>query len=146
MSKTATEETYLVPEIDLVITRAWINLIAYCQENLPYGDLFVKINNSQPGKKEKEIPNIRFDKSIPSPKEENQKWSTYLIQSLDMRIPQPWINLIQWCQDFFTSGKLGFRIVNACPTELLYSKPADVDFSKAETIPSGIPLEIDRLS
>lgn len=143
MPKTA-EETYLVPELELTITQAWITLIAYCQENLPYGDLFVEINNGQPGKKVKEVPNIRFDKPTPSPAP-SKEGQTYLIQSLGMRIPEPWIALIQWCQSYFVSGRIGFRVVNAYPTELLQTKPK-VDFSKPETIPSGIPLEFDKLT
>ena len=135
------EETYLVPEIDLTITKAWINLIAYCQENLPYGDLFVEINSGQPGKRVKEVPSVRFDKPVSQPKE----GQVYLIQSLSMQIPKPWIDLIQWCQEYFASGTMGFRIVSASPTELLQAKQK-VNFSKPETIPSGIPLEIDKLN
>lgn len=134
------EQTYLVPEIELTITQAWITLIAYCQECLPYGDLFIEVNNAQPGKKIKEVPSVRFDKPSTSVRE----GPTYLIKSLNMQIPKPWIDLIQWCQEYFSFGKLGFRIVKAYPTELLQAKQK-VDFSKPETIPSGIPLEFDKV-
>ena len=135
------EVTYLVPEIDLTVTQAWITLISYCQENLPYGDLFIEVNNGQPGKRVKEVPSVRFDKPAPMQKE----GQVYLIQSLSMQIPKPWIDLIQWCQEYFVSGTMGFRIVNSSPTELLQAKQK-VNFSKPETIPGGIPLEIDKLT
>jgi len=133
------EVTYLVPEIDLTVTQAWITLISYCQENLPYGDLFIEVNNGQPGKRVKEVPSVRFDKPAPTQKE----GQVYLIQSLDIRIPKPWIDLIQWCQEYFVSGKLGFRIAYASPTELLQAKH-NMNFSKPETIPRGIPLDFDK--
>ena len=134
------EKIYLVPEINVNVSEAWVNLIRYCQENMSYGDLYVEINNGQPGKKIKEIPSIRFDKQ-PLVKE----GICYIIQSLDnMRIPQSWINLIRWCQDSFTSGRIGFRIVGGQATELLSVKAGTVDFSKPETIPFGIPLNFDR--
>lgn len=134
-----TEEiTYLVPEVDATVSQAWVNLIQYCQENLPYGDLYIEINNGQPGKKVKEIPSIRFDHQ-PVVKE----GITYIIQSLDMRVPKSWIDMILWVQVFFISGRLGFRIISAQPTELLLAK-SNVNFSKPETIPSGMPLNFNR--
>jgi len=142
MAKIATtEETYLVPEIDLTITQSWMNIIIYCQESLPYGDLFIEVNNAQPGKKIKEVPSVRFDKTSTHPK----NGPAYLVQSLGIQIPKSWIDLIQWCQQYFASGKLGFRLVNASPTDLLQAKQK-VDFSKPETIPNGMPLEFDKVS
>lgn len=134
------EETYLVPEINLTITQAWVALIAYCQDIMPYGDLFIEVNNAQPGKKVKEVPSVRFDKPTPSL---SKRERTYLIQSLSMRIPEPWIDLIRWCQEYFVSGKLGFRLINAIPTDLLQAKQ-NMNFSKPETIPSGIPLDFAK--
>ena len=134
-----TEEiTYLVPEIDVTVSQAWVGLIQYSQESLPYGDLYIEINNGQPGKKLKEIPSIRFDKQ-PVVKE----GINYVIQSLDMRIPKAWIDMILWIQTHFISGRIGFRLVSAQPTELLSVKQS-VNFSKPETIPNGMPLDFSR--
>ena len=137
MSRTE-EITYLVPEINVTISQAWIALIQYCQEILPYGDLYIDINNGQPGKKWKEIPSIRFDKP-PVIKE----GINYIIQSLDMRIPKSWIDMIQWIQTYFNSGRFGFRLAYAQPTELLLAKQ-QVNFGKPETIPTGIPLSFTK--
>ena len=137
MSKTE-EITYLVPEIDVTVSQAWVNLIQHSQENLPYGDLYIEINNGQPGRKLKEIPSIRFDKQPIIKNGVN-----YVIQSLDMRIPKSWVDMIQWVQSYFISGRMGFRLVSAQPTELLSVKQS-VNFSKPETIPAGIPLDFTR--
>jgi hypothetical protein len=139
VSKIAEEISYLVPEINVTITQAWVALISYCQDSFPYGDLFLEISNGQPGKKTKEVPSIRFDKPTSHPKD----GLTYLIPSLEMRIPKSWIDMIQWCQQNLTSGKIGFRVVNAQPTELLQVSQL-VNFSKPETIPCGIPLNFSR--
>ena len=135
-----TEEiTYLVPEINVTVSQAWVTLISYCQENLPYGDLYHEINNGQPGRRLREIPNIRFDKQ-PVPAKEGQ---AYIIQSLGLRIQQSWINLIQWCQNYFISGRIGYRLIGGQPTELLAVKPR-VDFSRPETIPNSMILEFSK--
>jgi len=132
------EETYLVPELELIISKAWVNLISYCQASFPFGDMFIEISNGQPGKKVKEVPSVRFDAATtPKPSQ------TYLLQSLNLRIAKAWIDMIQWCQEYFTCGSLGFRLVGASPTELLQAKQK-VNFSKPETIPAGIPLEINK--
>jgi len=135
--KQDTEEiTYLVPEINVRISSAWVTLITYCQENLPHGSLKIEINNAQPGKKLKEVPAIRFDKAAPL---KAGNGNVYLVQSLDIRIPQSWINLIQWCQNFFNSGIIEFKLVAAQPTDLL-GVSQRMNFSKPETIPAGLPL------
>ena len=131
------ETTYLVPELEVRISQSWVNLIKYCQESLPYGSMKIEVNNGQPGKKVKEKPSIRFDKSPPSNKAFG---NVYLVQSLDIRIPEPWINLIQWCQNYFNSGTLEFELVAAQPTELR-GVSQKVNFSRPETIPVGLPLE-----
>ena len=133
------EITYLVPEVNVTVTQAWINHIRYCQDNLPYGDIYLEINNGQPGKKIKEIPSIRFDKQHSVIKGE----MGYIIQSLDMRIPKSWIDMILWVQEHFASGKIGYRLVSAQPTELLMAKQ-NVNFSRPETIPCGLPLNFSR--
>ena len=132
------EISYLVPEVELTVSQAWITLIAHCQENIPYGDIYIEINNCQPSKRLKEIPSIRFDVQ-PRTKE----GLTYVIESLDMRIPRAWVDLIQWCQGYFNSGRLGFRLAAAQPTELLQAKH-NVNFSKPETVPAGSVLDFIR--
>ena len=139
MSRTK-ETTYLVPEINITITSAWVNLITYCQANLPYGNLFIEINNGEPRRKVKEVPSIRFDKNdVPRDKDEK----IYVIQSLDIRIPESWINMINWVQSYFVSGRLGFKLIAARPTELIEAVQK-ANFSKPETIPNGVPLNFDR--
>ena len=138
MTKNDEEKWYVVPEIEVRVHQSWITLIKYCQETLPYGDLYIEINNGQAGKRIKEIPSIRFDKHPTS-----REGVNYIIQSLDVRISKSWIDMIQWIQTYFISGKFGFRIISAQPTELLMTKQK-VDFSKPETIPTGMPLDFSR--
>ena len=130
---------YVVPEIEVRVHESWINLIKWCQENLPYGELKIQIANSQPTKRLKEIPSIRFDKQAPV--KSNGTW--YLIPSLDIRVHEYWINLIQWCQNYFIKGKIDFRLVNALPTELIAAKQ-EFRFDKPDTIPLGVPLEFSK--
>ena len=132
------EISYLVPEVELTVSQAWITLIAHCQENIPYGDMYIEINNYQPSKRIKEVPSIRFDVQPRS-----KDGLTYVIESLDMRIPRAWIDLIQWCSSYFNSGRLGFRLAAAQPTELLQAKH-NVNFSKPETVPVGSVLDFSR--
>ena len=133
------EHWYVVPELEVKIPQSWINLIQYCQDNLPFGDLRVEISNSQPGKRLKETPSIRFDKQSTQVKD----GVYYLIQSLDIRVSEYWVNLIQWCQSYFVKGVIEFRLVSGQPTELLYVNQ-NMNFSKPETIPPGIPLSFSR--
>lgn len=129
------EELYLVPELNVKISLAWIKLVEYCQENLRFGTLKIEINNGQPGKKLKEIPSIRFDK----PSAPKKTGNVYLVKSLDIRIPESWINMVIWCQNVFNSGTIEFDLTAAQPTELI-SAVQKVNFSKPETIPAGMPL------
>lgn len=131
------ENWYVVPDIELRVHESWVNLIVYTAMNLPFGDLEIEINNGQPTKRLKEKPNIRFDKQV-SRSAKNGTW--YYIESLDVHIHEYWINLIRWCQDYFTSGKLEIRLVVGCPTELI-SASQKVYFNRPETIPLGVPLE-----
>ena len=127
---------YVVPEIEVRVHESWINLIRYCQESLPYGFLRLEVINAQPTKKLKEIPSIRFDKPSLA-RGDNGK--TYLISSLNMHIDESWINLVQWCQNYFTKGKIGFKVHGGCPTDLVEAQQ-DIRFDKPDTIPPGLPL------
>ena len=133
------DETFLVPDLEVKISKAWVNLVTYCQGRLPYGELHVEIANSQPGKIVKEVPSVRFD-SATVPRE----GQVYLLESLGVRIPKPWIDMIQWIQEYFTCGTLGFKLISASPTELIQAKQK-VNFSKPDTIPAGMPLEISKV-
>ena len=134
------EKWYLVPEIEVRVHESWINLVKYCQGNLWHGDLKIEIDNGQPGKRLEEIPSIRFDKQLSFIKE--GKW--YVIPSLDVRVHEYWINLVQWCQTYFISGVIKFRLTCGQPAELLSAKQR-VSFSKLETIPSGMPLDFRKI-
>jgi len=132
------EKWYIVPELEIRVHEAWINLVQYCQDNLQYGDLKIEISNALPGKRLDEIPKIRFDK--PSPSEVKGTW--YIISSLNVRVHESWVNLIQWCQNYFQSGSIKFRLVAGQPTELLGASQK-VNFGKSETLPIGLPLRFD---
>ena len=66
MSKTE-EKWYLVPDIEIRIHESWINLVRYCQEQIPFGDIKIRIVNGQPTELLESRPRVRFDKapSIP---------------------------------------------------------------------------------
>lgn len=133
------EKWYLVPEIEVRVHESWINLVQYCQENIPFGDLTIKVANGQPTKRLKEVPSIRFDKQAALMKD--GKW--YVIPSIDVRVHEYWINMVQWCQNYFISGTLSFRLVGGQPTDLLKAEQ-EVNFSRPKTIPNGIPLNFTK--
>ena len=136
-----TEELwYVVPELEVRVHQSWVALVKYCQDSLPHGTLRVKIANAQPAKRLKETPSIRFDKQ-PQP----IKGIQYVIPSLDIRIHEYWINLIQWCQNYFVSGEIEFKLVSGQPTELIGAHQ-NVRFDKPETIPTGIPLDFSKVN
>ena len=130
---------YIVPEIEVRVHESWIKLMQYCQENLPYGEIKIQVSNAQPTRKLKETPNIRFDKQV-VPRVDGT-W--YLIPSLDCKVHEYWVNLIQWCQNYFVKGEIEFKLVNAQPTELINAKQ-DVRFDRPDTIPTGTPLSFAR--
>jgi len=132
---------YVVPEIEIRVHSSWIELVKYCQDKLPYGEMTIKINNALPGERLKETPNIRFDRVHKS----RDNGVYYKISSLDVRVHESWINLISWCQNYFVAGTIIQEFVNACPTKLHSAKPI-VRFDKPETIPPGLPLEFGVLS
>ncbi len=137
---TKAENFYIVPEIEVKIHGSWIDLIQYCQKTLSYGDLKIQISNTIPTKRIREVPNIRFDKQ-----QTNMKSGvTYYIKSIDVHVNECWVYLVQWCQSYFVTGILEFRLVGAVPTELL-SADQKVDFSKPQTIPPGIPLKFSKV-
>ena len=131
-----TEQWYIVPELEVRIHQSWVDMINYCKDNLPYGDIKIQIANAMPTKRLKETPKIRFDKQS-SVKIKTGQW--YLIPSTGEHIHEYWINLIQWCQNYFVKGVIEFRLIGGQPTELLAAKQ-DIRFDKPETIPAGEPL------
>ena len=66
MSK-AGEQWYLVPEIEIRIPESWINVIRYCQEQLPFGDIRIRIVNGAPTELLESHPRVRFDRSATIP-------------------------------------------------------------------------------
>jgi len=62
------EVLYLIPETNIMISQAWLNLITHCQDSFPYGDMTVRIVNAQPTELIDEKPKIRFDKKATIPK------------------------------------------------------------------------------
>ena len=132
---------YVVPEIEVRIHESWIRLIKYCQESLPYGDLKIKVANAQPIRRLKETPRIVFFKQ---PKVAPTNGAlVYIIPSLDFRVHEYWVNLIRWCQDYFNSGELEFKVVAGQPWELISAKQ-EVRFDKPDTLPNAVPLEFNR--
>ena len=140
MTKTKEEIWYVVPEIEVRIHESWVHLIQYCQDSLPYGELRIELSNAQPTKKIKETPSIRFDKQFSG---RGDNGTVYVIASLNVRVHENWINLIQWCQNYFTKGKLTFKLHNSTPTDLL-SAEQEVRFDKPDTIPPGMPLNFTK--
>ena len=67
--KDDSEVMYLVPELNIKISLAWVNLVHYCQTRIPFGDIRVRIVNANPTELLEEKPKIRFDKepTIPNP-------------------------------------------------------------------------------
>ena len=131
---------YIVPELEIRVHEAWVNLSEYCRKSFPYGSLSIRIANGLPTKRLKEVPSIRVDRQDPA-SVKNGTW--YLIPSIEVRVHEYWINLVFWCQNYFTSGDLGLKVIAGQPTELV-SCNQKVDFSKKETIPPGIPLTFNR--
>lgn len=129
---------YVVPEIEVRVHESWIKLIQYCQENLPYGTIRIQISNAMPTKRIKETPNIRFDKQ-----KSRSEGKSYLISSIDVHVHEYWINLIQWCQNYFAKGEIEFKLISACPADLISVKQ-EIRFDKSDTIPDGIPLEFTK--
>ena len=56
------EKWYLVPDIEIRIPESWINVVRYCQEELPFGDIKIRIVNGAPTELVESRPRIRFDR------------------------------------------------------------------------------------
>ena len=68
MPKPKTEEKwYLVPEIEVRIPESWINVVRYCQEQLPFGDIKIRIVNGAPTELLESRARVRFDRSTITP-------------------------------------------------------------------------------
>ena len=63
----AKEQWYLVPEIEVRIPESWINVIRYCQEQLPFGDIRIRIVNGAPTELLESCPRVRFDRPTTIP-------------------------------------------------------------------------------
>ena len=59
-----------IPELEVRVSPSWVRFIRWCQVNVPYGQVCIKINNAEPGDlvPEHTKKRVRFDKeeSIPS--------------------------------------------------------------------------------
>lgn len=73
MPKTATDistkdsnsgKSYLIPELDLRVSVAWLRLISWCQRNVPHGQICYKIEKGEPTELVSEYTKrkVRFDK------------------------------------------------------------------------------------
>lgn len=68
MAKEKEEKWYVVPELEVRVHESWINLVNWCQTQMPYGDIEIRIVNGQPTERLSYHPKVRFDKkgSIPA--------------------------------------------------------------------------------
>jgi len=62
-----------VPELEVRVSPSWIRFIRWCQVNVPYGQVCVKINNAEPGDlvPEHTKKRVRFDKEDTIPNDFN---------------------------------------------------------------------------
>ena len=62
------ENWYLIPELEVRVHESWINLVQYCRDQIPFGDIKIRIVNGQPTELLEQKAKIRFDKqsSIPT--------------------------------------------------------------------------------
>ena len=56
------EKWYLVPDVEIRIHESWINLVRYCQDQIPFGDIKIRIVNGQPTELLEAKAKVRFDK------------------------------------------------------------------------------------
>ena len=70
------EKSYVIPELEIRISPAWVRLIRYCQVNIPHGQICIKLVNAEPTDlvPEHTKRRVRFDKeeSIPADIEPTQ--------------------------------------------------------------------------
>jgi len=69
MPKTNDDRWYLVPELEVRVHESWINLVQYCRDQMPFGDIKIRIVNGQPTQLLEQKPSIRFDKQGTIPPE-----------------------------------------------------------------------------
>ena len=72
MPKTATstpkdsnsDKTYLIPELDLRVSVAWLRLISWCQRNVPHGQVCYRMEKGEPTELVPQYTRrkVRFDK------------------------------------------------------------------------------------
>ena len=60
--KASSTATKVPEEIEIRVTESWIRLIRYCQVQFPFGDLTIRIANSQPTELLDKKPKVRFDR------------------------------------------------------------------------------------
>lgn len=69
------EKVFVVPGTEIRVTIPWLNLIVFCQDEVPYGEVTVKIVNGQPTLLVRSQRDIRFDKDDTIPKKYNEDLS-----------------------------------------------------------------------
>jgi hypothetical protein len=63
MAKGSPEEKfYIVPELNIRVSESWVNLVFWCQNEMPNGEIKVKIVNGQPTELLEKKERVRFDK------------------------------------------------------------------------------------
>jgi len=58
---------YVIPELEVRVHQSWINLVQYCRDQIPYGDITIRIVNGQPTELISSNPKVRFDKQSTIP-------------------------------------------------------------------------------
>ena len=61
------EKFYVVPELEIRVHESWINLVSWCQNQMPFGDIKIRIVNGQPTELLEQRAKIRFDKNVSIP-------------------------------------------------------------------------------
>jgi len=61
------QEGYVIPELEIRVTPAWVRLVRFCQTEFPNGDLKIRIVNCQPTELLERREKIRFDKEMTLP-------------------------------------------------------------------------------
>ena len=64
MAKTE-DKYYVVPELEVRVHESWINLVRYCQTQIPYGDIKIRIVDGRPTELLEERQKVRFDRNPP---------------------------------------------------------------------------------
>jgi len=58
------DKTYLIPELNITVSVAWLRLITWCARNVPHGQVCYKIERGEPTElvSEHTKRKVRFDK------------------------------------------------------------------------------------